>query len=159
MESRPYMRARAGLADALWAQGEHEAALGHYEELLRLNPGDNQGVRRVLANRLVERGDDRRLERLLDNYPEDGSATILFTRALLAFRQKGPGKEANARLQEACQWNPHVPAYLLGRRPLPEVAPEYIGMGDESEAAVYAGDSLVGWAATPGALQWLASRT
>ncbi|MCZ7597757.1 MAG: hypothetical protein M5U09_08535 [Gammaproteobacteria bacterium] len=41
-ETRPYMRARAGLAHCLWDQGEHDAALAHYEELLELNPADNQ---------------------------------------------------------------------------------------------------------------------
>ncbi len=48
-ETRPYMRARAGLAAALDALGEVDAAIGNYQEMLRLNPGDNQGIRYVLT--------------------------------------------------------------------------------------------------------------
>jgi Tetratricopeptide repeat len=39
------MRARAGLAATLDALGDVEAAIGHYRDMLRLNPGDNQGIR------------------------------------------------------------------------------------------------------------------
>ncbi len=44
LETRPYMRARAGLAATLDALGDVEAAIGHYRDMLRLNPGDNQGI-------------------------------------------------------------------------------------------------------------------
>lgn len=159
VESRPYMRARFGLAQALWDHGEHEAAIAHDQALLRLNPNDHQGIRWASAARLVALGDDQRLERLLEEHGDDGTAFMLFTRALLTYRQEGPGREANSRLREACEANPHVPAYLLGRRPLPKEPPRYIGFGDEQEAEAYVFDFGEGWAATPGALQWLASRT
>ena len=45
IETRPYMRARAALAETLWALGRREEAVEHQRELLRLNPNDNQGVR------------------------------------------------------------------------------------------------------------------
>ena len=38
------MRARLGLAQALWAMGDQQAAIEHLHDMLRLNPGDNQGV-------------------------------------------------------------------------------------------------------------------
>lgn len=40
VESRPYMRARFGLAEVLWASGERQAAISHLHDLLRLNPGE-----------------------------------------------------------------------------------------------------------------------
>ena len=54
LETRPYMRAREGLANALWALGERDQALAHYREMLELNPVDNQGVRYELADCLLE---------------------------------------------------------------------------------------------------------
>ena len=48
IETRPYMRAFAGLANSLWQMGNKEQAELHYREMLRLNPGDNQGIRFVL---------------------------------------------------------------------------------------------------------------
>ena len=45
LETRPYMRARAGLAAALSALGDVAAAISNYRDMLRLNPSDNQGIR------------------------------------------------------------------------------------------------------------------
>lgn len=159
VETRPYMRARSGLADALWMLGEREAAVAHYEELLLLNPGDNQGIRYVLTMRFLEMDDDHRLGRLLSEYEDDGMADILYTRALWRYRQNGPGQEANTSLSEATKHNPHVAAFLLGERPLPPEQPGFIGWGDETAAAAYALGFGDAWRRTGGALHWLASRT
>jgi tetratricopeptide (TPR) repeat protein len=69
VETRPYMRARQGLAAVLWQLGERQAAVTHLQEMLRLNPGDNQGLRYELASWLLALGDDTALEQLLAAYP------------------------------------------------------------------------------------------
>ena len=71
LETRPYMRARAGLAECLWAAGERAAAIGHYRDMLRLNPNDNQGLRHVLTSWLLATGDHGALEDLLAAYDDD----------------------------------------------------------------------------------------
>src|SRR6516162_8710834 len=43
LETRPYMRARAGLAGALLKLGEDDAAISHYRNMLQLNPGTIKG--------------------------------------------------------------------------------------------------------------------
>ena len=43
VETRGYMRACQGLAAVLWALGEREAAIGHAQEMLRLNPATTRG--------------------------------------------------------------------------------------------------------------------
>jgi tetratricopeptide (TPR) repeat protein len=58
LETRPYMRAREGLAHTLWTLGRREEAAEHLHDLLRLNPGDNQGVRYTLASWLLDLGRD-----------------------------------------------------------------------------------------------------
>jgi tetratricopeptide (TPR) repeat protein len=45
IETRPYMRARAGLAAILNMLGEVDAAISNYQEMPVLNPNDNQGIR------------------------------------------------------------------------------------------------------------------
>lgn len=158
LETRPYMRARAGLAACLWELGEREEAVDHYRDMLRLNPGDNQGIRYILLGYLLQMGGDDEAAALLDDpeYVDDGTATWPYSRALLAFRRRGPSAQAAAHLSDARGTNPHVPAYLLGRKPLPETLPDTIGFGDESEAIAYAADNLEAWRSTPGALRWLA---
>ena len=58
VDTRPYMRARLGLAIALWDAARRDEAIGHLQEMLRLNPNDNQGVRYTLAGFLLSLGQD-----------------------------------------------------------------------------------------------------
>jgi tetratricopeptide (TPR) repeat protein len=158
LETRPYMRAREGLANCLWQKGQHDEAVAHYREMLRLNPNDNQGIRHVLAICLLELQYHDELDALLKRYEEDISAHISWTRPLLAFRIQGDTIESRAQLSAAREFNPHVPDYLLGRKKMPRWLPDVIGFGDEREAMCYAADSYAVWKQTEGALAWLAKR-
>ncbi len=155
LETRPYMRARQGLAVCLWELGQREEAIEHYREMLDLNPGDNQGIRYELAGWLLDEELDEELGELLQRYEEDASAFWVYTRALWRFRKEGDTEEATAALKEAIETNPYVPLYLLGHKSLPGALPELIGFGDESEAVAYFARALTGWLRTPQALEWL----
>lgn len=155
LETRPYMRARQGLADCLWKLNRRDEAAAHYRELLRLNENDNQGVRYVLASLLLEMDRDKELLKLLKQFKNDGMAIWLYTRALVEFRKSGPAKTADRRLKEALKQNPHVPAYLTGRKRIPNHLPPYMGWGDEAEAVHYAAEHLNYWRRTAGAIDWL----
>jgi tetratricopeptide (TPR) repeat protein len=65
LETRPHMRARLGLAHALWTAGRRAEAVQHLQDMLRLNPGDNQGVRYTLAGFLLFLDRDDDLDRLV----------------------------------------------------------------------------------------------
>lgn len=157
IETRPYMRARAALAEALWALGRHEEAVDHQRELLRLNPNDNQGIRYRQAEYLLalERYDE--LDELFAAYEDDAAAAFIYTKALAAFRRQGDSPESQALLAEARKQNPHVPSYLAGRKRLPARLPDYVGFGDASEAIDYAVGAKAQWQRVPGALTWLAA--
>jgi tetratricopeptide (TPR) repeat protein len=155
LESRPYMRARLGLAGALWGLGRRDEAIEHYRGLIELNPNDNQGVRYTLALALLQAGRDDELAALLDAYPDEWSTTWAFTRALLAYRREGSSDRATAGLRDAMQANPHVVPYLIGREWLGNLPiPELIGIGDESEAYNYVMEGISDWLAAPGAIDW-----
>jgi len=155
LETRPYMRARLGLAQVLWSLGEHQPAADHLREMLRLNPGDNQGVRYLLATLLLEIDDRDALEQLLAQYPDEWSANWKYSAALLAFRQAGKSDQADARLQAALDYNRFVPAYLTGRKKPPKHMPSFISPGEDSEALEYVLDAMRAWQQTPGARDWL----
>src|SRR3954470_3185299 len=116
LETRPYMRARAGLAGTLVQLGDVAGALAHYGDMLKLNPNDNQGIRYVLAGCLLRQDDDSALKELLAAH-EDGSAFWLYTRALVAFRESGEDEPAVALVRDAWSANEHVPAILAGTKP------------------------------------------
>jgi tetratricopeptide (TPR) repeat protein len=155
LETRPYMRARAGLAKCLWALGRRQEATEHLWSLLRLNPGDNQGLRYPLLSALLETGDRLGVQVLLDMYPEEWSATWSYGRALYAFQQYGDTRSTRALLTEARRVNPFVPAYLLGTKRIPAEFPAYVSIGDETEAIDCATGLMAAWNGTPGALAWL----
>lgn len=82
LDNRAYLRAIQYRADLFADTGEIEKALEFYKLILRLNPGDNQGVRYLIAgiyagisgddvNRMFEEGDRRqnwsRLEKLVND--------------------------------------------------------------------------------------------
>jgi len=158
LETRPYMRARACLAQLLWDCYQPDEALAHWRDMLRLNPNDNQGIRYVLASRLLELGRDHELGVLLKEHEDDVRAYMIWTRALFAFRTYGDNSISRRALADALESNPHVPPYLLGQKPLLCELPDYTGLGDESEAMSWAVANIKAWQITNGALAWLAER-
>jgi tetratricopeptide (TPR) repeat protein len=157
VETRPYMRAREGLAHILWHLDERAAAIAHAQALLHLNPNDNQGIRYVLASWLLAVRDEEALEQLLGQYPDEWSAHWGYTQALQAFRRHGAGRRADSALKRALQINPYVPLYLLGITAFPREVPAAYGMGDEQEAMVYVAEAAQPWLETPRASEWVAT--
>ncbi|MDH7598430.1 MAG: BTAD domain-containing putative transcriptional regulator [Sedimentisphaerales bacterium] len=157
LETRPFMRALAGLAQCLWEVGMRQEAIEHYWQMLRLNPNDNQGIRDLLMPCLIEMGRDEDAERLFKQYEEDRLASWRYSRLLLDLRRHGDSPVTRKSLKAAIKSNRHVPEYLLGRRPMPDELPEYHSPGDENEAVLYVHNNKAAWQASPGASEWLAA--
>lgn len=158
IETRPYMRARQGLAEALVELKRFEEAAEHFGELLRLNPDDNQGVRYTLVNLLITLGRDAEAEDLADRYEGEDSALLAFPRALLAFRREGDSFEARRRLKQAMAANRFIPGLLLRTREPSAPPSAYYTSGSEAEAVLYLLFSGDTWPSTPGAFDWLRER-
>jgi hypothetical protein len=154
LETRPYMRARQALAYSLWMAGRREEAIAHLQEMLRLNPNDNQGLRYILANWLLDQNRDAEAAALVQQYDSDSTAAWAYTRALLGFRRERDTPETRQLLQEAKKKNKYVPDYLLGEKLLPVEHPDSYILGQDSEAVAYAGGALPVWRATAGAVDW-----
>jgi tetratricopeptide (TPR) repeat protein len=153
--TRPYMRARFGLACCLEELGQHEQAVEHYRELLRLNPGDNQGVRYRYLPLLLKLNRDAEAARFMKESGDEVTAHWAYTRTLLAYRLGGDCSAAQAELRKALKLNRHVVRHLLhGERPV-RLPPHY-ALGSEEEAAYCASELYDDYSAQPGALQWLA---
>jgi tetratricopeptide (TPR) repeat protein len=157
LETRPYMRARLGLAMALWARGACEHAISHAREMLRLNPNDNQGVRYALAAWLAgsEEEDDDGKPKF---YPVSGFIEWEWTAALAAFRRGGDTATSRRLLDSAASQYPAVVPYLAGAKRLPRVLPPYENGEPADEAINYVADHAFAWRKTPGALAWLRAR-
>jgi tetratricopeptide (TPR) repeat protein len=159
VETRPFMRAYGGVAELSWALGDRARAIAIYTDMLRLNPGDNQGVRYMLATCLLEERTPEAqtaLQDLLGRFPDDAAANWAYSRALLLFQMKdGATEEANRALGEAMKANRHVPPLLLGEEAMPRELPQFVGFGDVNEAVEYVAFARAAWKHTSRALFWL----
>ena len=154
LETRPYMRARFGMAEALEEMERTDEAISHYQEMLRLNPNDNQAVREVLLACLLETKCTNEAEALLKQYKESGMAVWSYGRALLTFIQKGDNAMARKQLANAIKVNSFVPEYLLDDELMPPL-PQSYRIGSKEEAAVCVDVLQCAWKTTPDALDWL----
>ncbi len=157
LETRPYMRARLGLAQALRDLGRDDEALAHYRALLELNPDDNQGVRYLLLVALLHRGMNDEAGALLSQHEDDLQALWPYGRLLWEFRVGGDKARKRKAFDAAIRANPFVVPYLLDPDSAPFDRPSHFALGSREEA-VYVADTLAdAFAATDGALEWLAA--
>ncbi|HZK46559.1 MAG TPA: tetratricopeptide repeat protein, partial [Atopostipes sp.] len=155
IETRPYMRAKAGVAGCLYAKNRVNATIEVYREMIELNPSDNQGVRYLLATILLSKKDLSDYESFVKKYEGEDSALWHYNNALYHFKKMGKSAKSDRELMKAYKFNPYVMEFMLGLKELPDEMPQYIGRGDENEAAAYIYDAIHTWGKTDGALNWM----
>jgi tetratricopeptide (TPR) repeat protein len=155
LETRPYMRAKMGYAEACTSMENTSEAIKHYKELLELNPNDNQGVRDLLLLAYLETGDWKNGAALINKYKNDNTASFNYNRMLIEYGLHGLSVKLKSLLKDARKQNPYVHGYLLAKKRIPRQTPEYIGFGDDREAVIYAQIHHHLWHRKPELLHWL----
>ena len=133
VETRPYMRARMELLDLLYEDERLDEAIAEAEIMLDLNPNDNQGVRDRLLPMYLEKSRLENARRLLARYEKDYTAIHAFGSVIERFLS-GDLEGAVEALKEAHEINPHVLAYLSGRKKFPTGLPMTYSPGGKEEA-------------------------
>lgn len=144
IETRPFMRAKAMYATSLEKNGFPEKAMDVYQELLVLNPNDNQGIRYLLLPLYISLKRYDKADALIEDYGE-ATAVFMFSEALLHYERQGVTKKGLSLLKEATTNNPFVMDYLLGHKNIPSEISNYIGVGDETEAIAYVQENAHLW--------------
>ncbi len=154
-ETRPYMMLRAHRAKIHALHGYTQKAQSELEELLKLNPNDNQANRFLLMNCLIINKQWEKLEALLADFDFQELHTTA-SRALSAFVKHGDSKPANDYKKMLQQQNKHFTKILTGQEKLKEQQPPYFSPGSKEEVGVYL-DSLgkQAWISVPASLFWL----
>jgi tetratricopeptide (TPR) repeat protein len=156
LETRPYMRALAGLAQSLMDMGQSEEAADCFQRILQLNPDDNQGVRYGLLPLLIALDRDTDAEALYKKYEGDISSFWSYGRVLLDYRKHGSDSlKLMKSLKTALEENPHVADFLTGKKKLPKAAPQMYSLGSKEEAMEYLRCSFPAWQHMPEAILWL----
>jgi hypothetical protein len=152
-ETRPYMRCLQSLAQFNAGEGNLSKAIVIWEDMLRLNPSDNQGIRYSLLPALLRQRDLKSYREYCKKYPED-TAPFSFNDALAAFMEKGGKHSSNDQLAVAAKINPYIIPMLLHEVPPAGIPGSYM-LGSPEEAQIYASDAWHLWREIPGALAWL----
>ncbi len=159
-ETKLYLRSLERVAEALRGAGLVEEAIVEYEEMLRLNVGDNQGARYSLLPLLLRQHQLEKAKSLLDRFPGERKWNAVFAwSAVLERVLAGEEAEAVMALAAARQQNIHVEKYVNGLRKLPKNLPSHYSPGSKEEAICYGEPLAQAWRQHPGALAWLARQT
>ena len=166
IENRPYLRGLGNLALVLSARKKWAEALAIHQQILRLNPNDNQGVRHLIGIEYLRVGDNHgaitAFEKCL--HEEVGCA---FGLALARLRALGPTADIGEALLTGFAANRYVAPMLLGEpwgrldmfhgtnMAEPEWAREVIDAQADLWQAVPGGaDLLRFWWAAPPVVTW-----
>ena len=159
LETRPYMRAREELAEALRYAGRLGEAAAEWEAMLKLNPNDNQGVRYHLLPCCLALGRLETARKLMDKYEGDCEYNTVFAWGKVLERfLSWDLPAAEKALQVARKQNPYTQGFIKGHRQLPKYMPDSYAMGSKEEAVCYAEVLGMAWSKHPAALQWLAEQ-
>lgn len=157
-ETRPFMRCLQQYADCLYAMGNVNECNALLEEMIELNPNDNQGVRHQLLLYLIQHNKNEKFLKYSKMFEDDGGTFPLFNNALFTFKTEGETENSNKLLLKALKQNKFVAKKLLSNKPITELADHY-SIGSKDEAEYYASFAKHIWAETEGAKEWLKKQT
>jgi tetratricopeptide (TPR) repeat protein len=141
MSTRPYMRAKRGLAEVLARAGQLQEAIAIFERMLELDPEDHLGARFALLGLYLATHQPQRADSLIARYPDEENilGIVAWARVLERWLSERPDHaEALAALAKARKVNPFVERYLSGATAMPEESPPFYRPGEESEARMCA---------------------
>ena len=158
LENRPALRLLAHRTFRALEDPERGVASDGFialaEKLIRLNPGDNHGIREALSRAYLARGWPEKAIELTDRYPDDFCGPAL--NRILALVIVGRDAVAQCELLACCERHEVAIKMLLAkkpRQPKPD-SPYGIAMGGTQEAWLYRTSSLALWE-QGGAIDWL----
>ncbi len=155
-ETRPFLRAKYGLASALASDGQVNEAMTQLLDILRLNQNDNLGVRYEIIPLLLSQNKEKEAIEILNKYPEQ-TASWLYLKAQVEFRREGPiGRTAQKAIAAAIKFNPHVLELLMADHP--PMMPEHYALGSPEEAAIVIEEQLGSWTESEGFVEWMLQR-
>lgn len=155
LETRPYMRARSQLAQALVEANRLDEAVLEHEGMLELNPGDNQGIRYGLMALYLALNQLDKAGKLFEEYDEREYSPIFGWAYVLDRFLAGNTTGAEQALKQTCERNPHAKAFFLGQRKLPKYMPGSYSMGSNEEAMIAYDILKIAWKKHPKARKWL----
>jgi tetratricopeptide (TPR) repeat protein len=153
-ETRPYMRCLHLYSNSLYQLGKIYEATQVLEEMIELNPNDNQGVRDELLLNFIETDQDNKFLIYFNQFKGDSRSIWLFTHVLFVYKTEGDTPKSRKLLSNAHKRNKHIIQRLVAMKMNADI-PDTYTLGSESEADIYVQMALPAWIKVQGAIQWL----
>jgi len=154
-DNRPALRCLTHMVFLQQRYGNDDAAEAQAEKILSLNPDDNHGLRMMVINARLRRGENDSALALAEQYPDDMNPDISYGMALALYRL-GRHEEADIALDDAIASLPKIPRFLAAKRiRKPKLDDFGVRLGGDDQAWLYREEMRDVWEATPGALEWL----
>ena len=157
LENRPFLRLYCNLGREYLDEKAFGLANAIFDQLLKWNPGDNQGVRELKVQCCFELDDMDEVLTIYRAYSdEELLASIIYAEPLALIRQ-GQTQKARKALKTAINTRPKVARKLLKKSCVKpkKFEPGLITVGGNDEAYVYRLDFGKYWRTTPGAMEML----
>jgi tetratricopeptide (TPR) repeat protein len=159
VENRPFLRLYHSFGLQLMKRAETEKALEVFENILALNPNDNQGARGLAVECYFALKRPEEVLSFCRQYPGEMMEHLIYGRALAMF-QLCKVKEAAKALDVAITNYPLIATELLmtkHRKPK-GIKEGYVTLGGPDQAFLYWKEHGKYWAETPGAIEFLRDR-
>lgn len=156
MDNRPFLRLLATYAQFVEDLEGVNNAIPYYQELVSLNPNDNQGIRELLSTAYLETNRLEDLMILCSSYPGDILPAITFGK-IIGLLIQGKDEEAKKQLKKVTKYQKHIIKELLkpSHPKLADLEEGLITVGGEDEAYYYWLAQGKFWKETKGALGFL----
>jgi len=158
IDNRPYLRALSGRALALKDLGRVDEAVRQTKKLLRWDPDDGQGMRRLMCTWYLEIGDTEGCTNLLRKYNTSIDTSMAYTDVLLQFlrwkKDDVVEKDVQHALYIALKNNPFVPDVITAEI-VKKVQHDTVSPGGIREAENYGSDARKLWNRYPDSVKWL----
>ena len=133
-ETMAYLSTITTLAVKLFDLGLLEETIELFEKIVQIDQNDTRGAREELARLYFDQGQDGKLMKLLERFPEEKDAGWLYLKALAWFRKFGDSLQTIHILHQAFQANSFFPRYLDLELIISWQTPTYVRVGSREEA-------------------------
>ncbi len=146
LENRPFLKTMHGLGLTYEFVREYERADQIFDQLLKYNPGDNQGIRALAIETNLLIGNFKKVLRICKMFPDDIMPDTSYGRFVAHYRL-GQKEKAATVLKQAIEFSPVVAKELVKKKHKPpkNERPGFITMGGEDEAYDYWYRTRVVW--------------
>lgn len=158
IDNRPFLRAYHSWGLHLLDDDKVADALPVFNEILSMNPDDNQGIRALAIDCYFRLAQPARVLAVCKHYPNDTMEEVLYGKPLALF-QLDRQPEASTALRKAIEILPNVARELLKKthRPPKNLNPSYATIGGSDQAFYYWRHNGQHWVNSKGAIEFLAS--